>query len=91
MRVSLCADELVLDHAPDFSGGDAMLRGDVLKLASDRAEDLGEDATLHALPGTAINGRGIAEDVVGKVIALQGEQNLIVLAGMACRGRIQNS
>jgi hypothetical protein len=38
-----------------------------------------------------VDGRGIEEDVVGKVIELQGEQNLIAPAGVAYRRRIQNS
>jgi hypothetical protein len=88
---STVADELVLDGAPDMGCGDAMLLGDVLKLASDHAEDLREDAYLHAVPGKIIDGRSVEEDVVGEFIVLQGEQNLIVSAGVACRRRVQNS
>jgi hypothetical protein len=82
---------LEFDHAPDLACGDTMLLGDVLKLTGDHAKDLGEDDTIHALPGRVIDGRGIREDVVGEIVVLQGEQNLIALAGIACRRRIQNS
>jgi hypothetical protein len=51
------ADELVLDLALDLVQGDAVLLGDVLKLAGDRADDPGEDDTLHAFPGRVIDGR----------------------------------
>jgi hypothetical protein len=43
-------DELELDCAVDLVCGDAMLLGDVLKLADDHAEDLGEGDGLHAIP-----------------------------------------
>jgi hypothetical protein len=48
-----------------------------MKLTDDRDVDLGDDGTLHVLPGRVIDGRGIRENVVSEVIALQGEQNLI--------------
>jgi hypothetical protein len=64
------ADELVLDRAPDLARGNAVLLGDVLKLADDRAEDPREDGGLYAAPGRVIDRRGIREDVVGKFIAL---------------------
>jgi hypothetical protein len=54
-----------------------MLLCDVMKLTDDRDVDLGDDDTLHVLPGRVIDGRGIRENVVSEVIALQGEQNLI--------------
>jgi hypothetical protein len=41
---------LELDCAVDLVCGDAMLLGDVLKLADDHAEDLGEGDGLHAIP-----------------------------------------
>jgi hypothetical protein len=64
------ADELVLDCATDLARGDTMLLGDALKLASDHAEDQGEDDGLHAIPGRVIDGRSIREDVVDEFIAL---------------------
>jgi hypothetical protein len=67
------ADELVLDCAPDLVHRDAVLLCDVLKLANDRVEDLGEDDGLHAIPGRVVDGRSIREDVVSEFIALQGE------------------
>jgi hypothetical protein len=79
------ADELVLDRAPDLSRGNIVLLGDVLKLVDDHAEDTREDDALHVLPGRVIDGRGIREDMVGEVIVLEGEQNLIAPAGIACR------
>jgi hypothetical protein len=56
---SVVVDELVLDRVPDLMCGDTVLHGDVLKLAGDCAEDLGEDDTLHVLPGRLVDGRGI--------------------------------
>jgi hypothetical protein len=85
------ADELVLEREPDLARGDATLLGDVLKLTGDRAKDSGDDDALHALPSRVVDRRGIRENVVSKVIALQGEQNLITLVGVACRRRVQNS
>jgi hypothetical protein len=82
------ADELVLDRVTDLACRDAVLLGDVPKLTGDRAQDPGEDDSLHAVPGKVIDRRSIGEDVVGEFIALQGEQNLIVLAGVAYRRRI---
>jgi hypothetical protein len=38
-----------------------------------------------------IDGRGIREDMVGEVIALQGEHNLTTLVCIDCRRRIHNS
>jgi hypothetical protein len=43
------------------------------------------------LPGKVIDGRGIRENVVDEVIALQGEKNLIALVGVACRRRVHYS
>jgi hypothetical protein len=82
------ADELVLDRVPDLAHGDAVLLGDGLMLAGDHAKDPGKDDCLHAVPGRVIDGRGIRKDMVGESIALQGEQNLITLAGIAYRRRI---
>jgi hypothetical protein len=64
------ADELVLDHAPDLERGDAVLLGEVLKLAGDCAKDLREDNGLHAIQGRVIDGRRIGEDVVDEFVAL---------------------
>jgi hypothetical protein len=66
------ADELVLDRAPDLTRGNVVLLGDVLKLTGEHVEDPGEDDTIHALPGRVIDGRGIEEDVIDEVVALQG-------------------
>jgi hypothetical protein len=66
-------DELVLDRALDLARGNAKLLDDVLKLGSDRAEDPGEDDSLHALPSKVVDERGIREDVICEVIALQNE------------------
>jgi hypothetical protein len=85
------ADELVLEREPDLARSDVALIEDVQKLTGNRAEDPGDDDALHALPGRVIDGRGIGENVVGEVVALQGEQNLIAPAGVACRRRVQNS
>jgi hypothetical protein len=85
------ADELVLDRAPNLARGDAVLLGNVLKLVGDRAEDPGEDDSLYAVPGRVVDGRIIGEDMVGEIIALLSEQNLIAPAGVGCRRRIQNS
>jgi hypothetical protein len=87
----IVADELILDCAPNLTRDDVVLLGNVLKFTGYHDEDLGADDTLHALPSRVIDRRGIGEDVVGEVIALQGEQNLIALAGVACRRRIHNS
>jgi hypothetical protein len=81
----------VLNRAPDLVRGDILLLGDVLELTGDHADDLGEDDSLHVVPGRVIDGRSIGEDVVGKFVVLQGEQQLIASVGVACRGRIQNS
>jgi hypothetical protein len=85
------ADELVLKGEPDFARDDSMLFGDVLKLAVDCAENAGEEDALHVLPRRVIDGRGIKENVVSEVIALQGEKNLIMPAGIACTRMVQNS
>jgi hypothetical protein len=82
------ADELVLYHALALARSDAVLLGDVLKLTSDRAEDPRLDDNLHAIPGRVIDGRSVGEDVVDEFVVLQGEQNLIVPAGVACKRRI---
>jgi hypothetical protein len=66
-------DELVLDRALDLARGNAKLLDDVLKLGGDRAEDPGEDDSLHALPSKVVDERGIREDVICEVIALQNE------------------
>jgi hypothetical protein len=66
-------DELVLDRVPDLARSNAKLLDDVLKLIGDRAKDPREDNTLHAHPSRVVDGRGIGEDVVGEVIALQNE------------------
>jgi hypothetical protein len=68
----IVADELVLDRAADLARNDAMLVGDVLKLAGDRVEDSGEDDGLHAIPGKVVDKRSVREDVVGEFVALQG-------------------
>jgi hypothetical protein len=52
-------DEPMLDHVPDLARGDAVLLGDVLKLADDRAKDLGEDYGLQATPGRVVDGRSV--------------------------------
>jgi hypothetical protein len=71
MRAHLAvADELVLEREPDLACSDATLLGDVLKFVDDRAEDLGDDEALHALPSRVIDGRGIRETVVSEVVAL---------------------
>jgi hypothetical protein len=62
-----------------------------MKLVSDRIEDPREDDHLHAILGRVVDRRSIGEDVVGEFIAIQGEQNLIAPAGVACRRRIQKS
>jgi hypothetical protein len=85
------ADEMVLNRALDLVCGNAMLLGNVLKLVGDHAKDLGEDDSLHAILGRVIDGRSIKEDVVNEFIALQGEQNMVVLPGVACRSRIQSN
>jgi hypothetical protein len=51
------ADQLVLDHEQDLVHGNAALLGDVLKLAVDRAKDLGDDDALHTLPRRVVDGR----------------------------------
>jgi hypothetical protein len=90
------ADELVLDCVPEFPRSDVVLLADVLKLVGDCAEDPGEDDGLHAIPGRVIDRRSVEEDMVeedmvGELVALQGEQNQIMPACVACRRRIQNS
>jgi hypothetical protein len=82
------ADELVLEGEPDLVRDDIMLFGNVLKLAVDRAENAGEEDTLHVLPRRVVDGRGIRENVASEVITLQGEQNLIMPVGVACRRRV---
>jgi hypothetical protein len=69
----IVANELVLHHASDLACGDAMLLGDVLKLAVDRDEDPREDDGFHAIPGRVIDERSVREDMVDEFIALQGE------------------
>jgi hypothetical protein len=64
-------NELMIDHKPDLACGDAMLLGDVLKLAGDRAEDLGEDDGLHAIPGRVVDRRSVREDVVNEFVAFR--------------------
>jgi hypothetical protein len=64
------ADEMVLYRAPNLAHDDVVLLGDVMNLAGDRAEDPGEDDTLHVLPSKVVVGRGIREDVIGEVIVL---------------------
>jgi hypothetical protein len=71
--------------------GNTTLLGDFLKLTNDCAEDTREDDTLHMLPRRVVDGKSIRENVVGKVIALQGEQNLIAPVGVYYRRRVQNS
>jgi hypothetical protein len=85
------ATELVLDRVPDLVCSDIMLLGDIRKLVGDRARDLGEDNGLHAVPGRVVDGRCVGEDAVGEFVALEGEQNLITPASVACRRRILNS
>jgi hypothetical protein len=68
-----------------------MLLGNVLKLAGNHAKDSGGDDALHVIPGRVIDGKGIGENVVDEVVALHGEQNLITLAGVTYRRRVQNS
>jgi hypothetical protein len=63
------ANELVLKRELDLARGDAMLLGDSLKLVDDRDEDPGE----NMVDGSGIDGRGIEENVVDEVVALQGE------------------
>jgi hypothetical protein len=75
----------VLEHEPDLARGDVMLLGDVLTLTGDRAEDLGDDDALHMLLSKDIDGKGIRENVVGEIIALQGQQNLISPVCVGCR------
>jgi hypothetical protein len=82
------ADELVLQGEPDLVRDDTMLFGNVLKLAVDRAKNAGEEDTLHVLPRRIVDGRGMRENVASEVITLQGEQNLIMSVGVACRRRI---
>jgi hypothetical protein len=53
--------------------GNTTLLGDFLKLTNDCVEDTREDDTLHMLPRRVVDGKSIRENVVGKVIALQGE------------------
>jgi hypothetical protein len=77
-------DKLVLEHEPNLARGDTTLLVDALKLAGDHVEDLGDDNALHVLPCWVVDGRGIEENVVSQIIALQGEQNLIAPAGIAC-------
>jgi hypothetical protein len=84
-------DELVLDRALDLAHGDVVLLGDVLKFTGDHDKDPGEDDNLHAVSGRVVDGRSMGVDVVGEFVALQGDQNLIMPAGVAYRGRIQNS
>jgi hypothetical protein len=48
-----------------------MLLGDVLKLVGDRAEDLGEDDGLHAIPGRVVDRRSVREDVVSEFVAFR--------------------
>jgi hypothetical protein len=86
----IVADELVLDHAPDLVHGNVVLLGDVLKLTGDHAEDPKEDDGLHAITGKIVDGRCVVEDMVDEFVVLQGEQNLIVPPGIACRSRIEN-
>jgi hypothetical protein len=64
------ANELVLDRAPDLAHDDAMLLGDVRKLAGDRAKDPGEDDSVHAILGRAIDKKSVGEDMVAKFVAL---------------------
>jgi hypothetical protein len=85
------ANELVLDRELDLACVNVVLLKDVLKLIDDRVEDPGENDALHALSSRVIHGRGIREDVVDEVVVLQGEQNQIMLGGVAYRGRIQNT
>jgi hypothetical protein len=84
-------NEPVLDRASQLPHSNIMLLGDVLKLTGDHAKDPVEHDDLHVIPGRVIDGTSIREDVVGEIIALQGEQNLIVPVGVACGGRNQNS
>jgi hypothetical protein len=51
----IVADELVLERELDLARDDVSLLADVLKLTNDRAEDLGDDDVLHALPCRAID------------------------------------
>jgi hypothetical protein len=85
------ADELVLEHEPDLACGDVVLLGDVLTLTGDRAEDLGDDDALHTLLSKDIDDKGIRENVVGEVIALQGQQHVISPVCVGCRRSVQNS
>jgi hypothetical protein len=67
---------------------DVALLSDVLKLTGDRTKDPGDDDTLHALPSRVVDGTDIGENVVGKVVAIQGEHNMIAPAGVSYRRRV---
>jgi hypothetical protein len=77
------ADELVLEREPDLARGDAVLLGNVLKLTTDHTEDSRDDGAFHVLPSRVVDKRGIKKNIVGEVVVLQGEQNLIVPVGVA--------
>jgi hypothetical protein len=86
------ADELLIKSEPHLALGDnaITLIGIVLQLAGDRAKDPREDDYLHVPPRRIVSRGGIRENVVGEVIALQSEEDLIAPAGVACR-RVHNS
>jgi hypothetical protein len=67
------AYELVLERVLYLAHCDITLVGDVLKVASDHAKDPRDDDALHVLPSRVIDGRGIRESMVSKVIVFQVE------------------
>lgn len=62
-----------------------MFPGDVLHFTVDCAKDLGDDDIVDVFPGRIV-GAGVVMVVEG--VALEGEEHLIALTNIACRGGI---